>query len=151
MSRSRTERGACAAAAIVTLGALLAGCSEIYYDRRDIYFDRRDSIALGAGDAIAANEIAQMVDPRPPLSANTNIAANGDKMQSAVERYRTNRVIQPRDPNNSTLENLQQAQAVQASQSTSPITGVGSNALASGGTSPMASPSPTSTASSTGQ
>ena len=31
------------------LGALLAGCS-------DIYFDRRDTIALGAGDAIAANQ-----------------------------------------------------------------------------------------------
>ena len=37
-----------------------------------------------------------MVDPWPRDSANNNIAFNGDKMETAVERYRTGRVIPPR-------------------------------------------------------
>ena len=36
-----------------------------------------------------------MVDPWPPHSANRNIAFNGEKMQTAVERYRTGQVIPP--------------------------------------------------------
>ena len=39
-----------------------------------------------------------MVDPWPPHSGNTNIAFNGQKMQTAVERYRTDKVIPPVDP-----------------------------------------------------
>jgi hypothetical protein len=72
------------------LGALLAvlgGCSE--------YIDRRDTIARSGGNAVATNVVTQMVDPWPPESANRNIAFNGQKMQAAVERYRTNRVIPP--------------------------------------------------------
>ncbi|HEY4890297.1 MAG TPA: hypothetical protein VII10_01275, partial [Reyranella sp.] len=38
----------------------------------------------------------QTVDPWPPASANRNIAANGVVVQSAVERYRTCQVIQPK-------------------------------------------------------
>jgi hypothetical protein len=56
---------------------------------------------LSAGDAIAANKVAQMVDPWPASSANKNIAFNGDKMQSAAERYRTGKIIQPRSPTTS--------------------------------------------------
>jgi hypothetical protein len=80
-----------AAAGAAALGATLGGCS-------DLYFDRRDTIALSGGDAVNANAITQMVDPWPPQSGNTNIAFNGQKMQSAVERYRTNNVTQPVDP-----------------------------------------------------
>jgi hypothetical protein len=75
-------------AAALLLGALLGGCS-------DIYHDRRETISLTAGDAIASNRVAQMVDPWPRSSASKDIAFNGDKMQSAIERYRTNRVIPP--------------------------------------------------------
>ena len=75
----------------VTLTALLAGCS-------DLYLDRRDAIGLSAGDAIAANAIEQMRDPWPPNSGNTNIAFNGQRMQSAIERYRTGKVTPPVDP-----------------------------------------------------
>jgi hypothetical protein len=74
-----------------TLGAILGGCS-------DTYLDGRDSISLGAGDAIAANEVEQTIDPWPAWSGNTNIAANGQRMQSAVEHYRTNTEVQPIDP-----------------------------------------------------
>ena len=39
-----------------------------------------------------------MVDPWPPYSGDKNIAFNGQKMQTAVERYRTGKVIPPADP-----------------------------------------------------
>lgn len=70
-------------------GLLLAACSTDYYDRRE-------TISHTGGDAIAANKVVQMVDPWPRDSANKNIAFNGEKMQSAVERYRKNKVIIPR-------------------------------------------------------
>jgi hypothetical protein len=75
------------ALALVTALAALSGCSE--------YLDRRDTIALGGGNAVATDKVVQMVDPWPRASADRNIAFNGPKMQSAIERYRTNRVIPP--------------------------------------------------------
>jgi hypothetical protein len=73
--------------ALAVLFATLAGCSE--------YLDRRDTIALSGGNSVSANEATHMVDPWPRDSANRDIAYNGDKMQTAVERYRTNKVIPP--------------------------------------------------------
>lgn len=87
----RPVRSAIAAAA--ALGAMLAGCSD-----PGLYLDRRDTIALSGGDAVAGNAVAQMVDPWPPASGNTQIGGNGQKMQSAVERYRTDKVTEPVDP-----------------------------------------------------
>jgi hypothetical protein len=88
-----------AIAATVMLGALLAGCS-------DIYFDRRETIALGAGDAVAANQVEQMVDPWPPHSSNRNLTFNGERMQRAVECYRIDKVTQPVDLDPSTAAAL---------------------------------------------
>jgi len=79
-----------AGAAIAALGVSLGGCS-------DLYFDRRETITLGAGDAIAANEAQQVVDPWPPYSGNPNIAFNGQRMQAAIERYRQGKVVQAAD------------------------------------------------------
>ena len=90
MSRSRTKLATCALIAATAL----AGCS-------DLYFDRRESIALSAGDDLYSNQVTHMVDPWPAQSANRNIAFNGQKMQSAVERYRTNKVIAPVNPTTS--------------------------------------------------
>ena len=84
-----------AIAATVMLGALLAGCS-------DIYFDRRETIALGAGDAVAANQVEQMIDPWPPHSSNKNLTFSGERMQRAVECYRIDKVTQPVDLDPST-------------------------------------------------
>jgi hypothetical protein len=75
------------------LAALLAGCSD-----PGLYLDRRDAIARGAGAAVAANAAMQTSDPWPPQSGNTHIASNGQKMQSAIERYRTNTVTPPVSP-----------------------------------------------------
>lgn len=74
--------------ALAGLLTTVGGCSE--------YLDRRDPIALSAGNAIATDVVTHMVDPWPPASANRNIAFNGAKMETAQERYRTNRVIPPR-------------------------------------------------------
>ena len=67
--------------------AALAGCSE--------YTDRRDTISLDGGNAVATDIDTQMVDPWPVESGDKNIAFNGQKMQSAVQRYRLNQVIKP--------------------------------------------------------
>lgn len=74
--------------ALAALLSLVAACSE--------YIDRRDTIALSGGNAVATNVVTHMVDPWPRESANRNIAFNGPKIESAFERYRTNRVITPR-------------------------------------------------------
>ena len=68
--------------------AALGGCSE--------YLDHRESISVKGGDAVATDVATQMVDPWPRDSADRNIAFNGAKMETAVERYRTNKVIPPR-------------------------------------------------------
>ena len=99
-----------AVAATVMLGALLAGCSS------DIYFDRRDSIALGAGDAVAANQVEQMVDPWPPNSSNRNLTFNGERMQRAVECYRIDKVTQPVDLDPSTDAALPRSNGLCAGQ-----------------------------------
>jgi hypothetical protein len=78
-------------ALLVGFGALLGGCSDIYYDRRE-------TVALGADDHIASNTVAQMVDPWPRYVGNKNIAFNGERMQAGVERYRHHEVIRPVSP-----------------------------------------------------
>ena len=88
MSCQSNTKAATLALTLLAASCALSGCS-------DIYFDRRDSIAPSAGDAVAANKVTQMVDPWPPASANKNIAFNGEKMQTAVERYRQGRIIPP--------------------------------------------------------
>ncbi|HKY86218.1 MAG TPA: hypothetical protein VJL90_05620 [Pseudorhodoplanes sp.] len=92
-------------------GVLLAGCS-------DIYFDRRETIVPSAGDAVAANKVSQMVDPWPASSANKNIAFNGEKMQTAVERYRQGRIIPPVNATTSSVAYSQAAQQAGAAQNT---------------------------------
>jgi len=77
-----------AIAAVLIVGATLAGCSDIYYDRRE-------SIAFGADDAVASNKVTHTIDPWPAASANPNIPGHGDRTAAAVDRYRHNRVIPP--------------------------------------------------------
>jgi hypothetical protein len=90
MCRPKTNAGRLIARAVATIGLAvwLGGCS-------DVYWDHRETADLSGGDAIAANEMTQMVDPWPPNSGNKNIPYNGQKMQVAVERYRTGTVIPP--------------------------------------------------------
>jgi hypothetical protein len=59
----------------------LAGCSE--------YLDRKDTVFFGAGNAVETNIVTEVRDPWPLHAAQKNIAFSGDRMQRAVERYRT--------------------------------------------------------------
>jgi hypothetical protein len=95
MSQPRTKSAVRAIAAVMAFGVLLAGCS-------DIYLDRRETIALGADNAVASNMVEEMVDPWPRYSNNNNLAFNGERMQRAVECYRKDKVTQPADLNPST-------------------------------------------------
>ena len=78
------------------LGAALAGCSDIYYDHRD-------TVSFQAGDAVAANKVTHAVDMWPAAAGHREIVSNGQKMQSAVERYRTNKVTPPVGMNTSNI------------------------------------------------
>jgi prophage tail gpP-like protein len=93
--------------AIMLATSLLGGCS-------DIYFDRRETISLGADDGGATNQVAQMIDPWPREVGRREVAYNGQKMQTAVERYRTGRVIAPVNVTTSSAA-YQQAQKEAAS------------------------------------
>ncbi len=106
---SRSKINALAPA--LMLGTLLGGCS-------DIYFDRRDSIVPSAGDQLAVNRVTQAVDPWPPASANKNIAFDGEKMQTAVERYRQGRIIPPVNATTSSVAYQQAQQQAGAAQNT---------------------------------
>jgi hypothetical protein len=66
----------------------LAGCSE--------YLDRTDTMSWQSGNAMQTNKVSQMVDPWPAVSANRDIAFDGAVMGTAMTRYRTGKVIQPR-------------------------------------------------------
>ena len=102
-------------AAAVLLGAMLSGCSEYY-------FDRRDTISLHSGEAMAANRVTQMIDPWPAASAQRNIAYNGEKAATASERYRTGRIIPPVNATTSSTAYVaaqQQAQSTQNTQASS--------------------------------
>ena len=87
MPRSSDTARLRSAAAVLVL-TTLAGCS-------DLYLDRRETVALNADNAIATNRIVQTIDPWPPAAADRSYVYNGDKMRSAAERYRTGKIIQP--------------------------------------------------------
>lgn len=99
------------AAVIGVVAAALSGCSS------DIYLDRREGATLVSGDAPATNRVAHMIDPWPPASANRNIAFNGNKAQTAVERYRTGRIFPPVSATTSSAAYIQQQ-----SQQPTPVT-----------------------------
>ena len=134
MSRSRTDRGACrtagAIAVLILAGNALAGCADLYAPHEgDSYLDRRDTISLSGGDAVDGNTVTQMVDPWPAYSGDKNIAFNGQKMQAAVQRYRTDKVIEPVDPEQATSTD-------QSGQSISTTVNAGGSSAAASTTTP---------------
>ena len=105
-----------AMAAVVVLSTTVAGCS-------DMYFDRRDMVSLGAGDAIAANKAAQVIDPWPSSSGRTHIAYNGQRAQAALDRYDRGKVITPVLPTTTSKDYLSvQQQAATTASATNQAT-----------------------------
>ena len=56
----------------------------------------------GGGEAVAGNQIGQMVDPWPAYVNNKNLTFDGERMQRAVECYRIDKVTPPVDLDPST-------------------------------------------------
>lgn len=83
---------------LMLAAGLLCGCSA------DLYLDRRDTIAFRSGDAVAANKVAQMIDPWPAASTERRIATNGERTVRAIERYRTNRTTPLRTTSTSSVQ-----------------------------------------------
>jgi hypothetical protein len=79
----RTTRALLLAPALA-FGAMLGGCADMYYDRRE-------GVTFRGGDAVEANKVAHIIDPWPPAAANRSLEADGQRMQRAIERYRTNK------------------------------------------------------------
>ena len=74
--------------ALAMLGAALpAACTQ--------YLDRKDTAGFSAGNAVRTNAVTHVIDPWPAHAWNNRIAFDGERMQRAVERYRTNRVTDP--------------------------------------------------------
>src|SRR5262249_43973449 len=85
------------AVSVVLLAAMLGGCS-------DLYWDRRDSVAFWSGDAPASNVAIHTIDPWPPAAAKRRLTANGELMQKAAERYRTNKTTPLRPMGTSSVQ-----------------------------------------------
>lgn len=87
MSRNKSS-----ALKIRGLTALALGAATLLGACTDMYLDRRDQVSFAAGDAVAVNKVTHMIDPWPVQAGNRNIAFDGERMQAAAERYRTNKV-----------------------------------------------------------
>lgn len=67
--------------AVLLVAGLLGACSD--------YLDRRDTLALGAGDAVETNIATQVIDPWPRHARDVRADTNGERLQHAMERYRS--------------------------------------------------------------
>ena len=80
----------CAAALILAFAALaLAACDGLYGDDELArYLQRSDKITLSAGDDKEVNIATHTIRPWPRGVGDPRIAANGERMQRAIDRYR---------------------------------------------------------------
>ena len=109
----------CGIVAVVIFGSIVAGCSDIYYDRRE-------TILFGADDAVASNIAVQTIDPWPPHVENRRPPANGERVAAAIKRYRTGRVLTP--IGNDTSSSYQQQQQLQQQMMQDPPAASGTGA-----------------------
>jgi hypothetical protein len=54
----------------------------------DKYVDRRDQVTFGAGDAVAFNRAAQIIDPWPEASRNLRQSGRGEQAEAALAKLR---------------------------------------------------------------
>jgi hypothetical protein len=71
-------------------GALLCSCAALAWDQDPAaeYLQRSNKITLSAGNAKEVNAATHVIDPWPPYVGNRRIPGNGERMVSAIERYR---------------------------------------------------------------
>jgi hypothetical protein len=54
----------------------------------DKYVDRRDQVTFGAGDAIAFNKAAQIIDPWPAQARTVTHGMRGEQAEAALAKLR---------------------------------------------------------------
>jgi hypothetical protein len=128
LANERTAKGsplraqARRATLLALAGLAVAGCdlhSDYYTHMSSQYIERRDTVSMGGGDAVASNKVLQMQDPWPVASANRNLPMHGHVAASAMERYRTGKVIVPVGMNTSSTNYQSQAQGSSGASSLS--------------------------------
>ncbi|MEI9430303.1 hypothetical protein [Mesorhizobium sp. Cs1299R1N3] len=62
--------------AVLAGACALTGCAD--------YMNHRDSVTLGVGDAMMANQALHAVDPFPPDAHNTKIEGDGRRVAAAM-------------------------------------------------------------------
>ncbi|RFB75495.1 hypothetical protein [Methylovirgula sp. 4M-Z18] len=69
--------------------ASLAGCADnpLFDDPSGQYLDRIHTVTPTAGNAMKANEVAQVNDPWPRYVHNTRIPGDSARLTKAIERY----------------------------------------------------------------
>ena len=102
----------------------LAGCFDVnhtYYDHMvSEHYARREAITTHGPDAVATNLALQVRDPWPAVSANRNLPMNGAVAASAIERYRTGKVIPPRGIGTSSVSSYGQTPSGQSGAASGP-------------------------------
>ena len=79
-----------AAAAVLCLPAM--ACTQPNYLNTG---DRIDSVTFQAGDAVAHNKVVQTQNPWPGYARRTHIHTNGEKIDLAIDRYKSDQVKAP--------------------------------------------------------
>lgn len=88
-----SRRTATALISIVLFAVGLAGCAQ------DL--ERRETMALHAGDAVARNKIAHIIDPWPAHAGRTRIHTDAKRMTGVIEDYRNPPVEEASKPTDS--------------------------------------------------
>ncbi len=57
--------------------------------------DRTDTVTFQAGDAVAHNKVVQTHNPWPGYARRTHIHTNGEKIDLAIDRYKSDQVKEP--------------------------------------------------------
>lgn len=65
-----------------------AEADEPFWDELARYFQRIDTVTVASGDARNVNAVTHIIDPWPHYVGNRRIPANGQRMVSAIRRYR---------------------------------------------------------------
>jgi hypothetical protein len=75
--------------AVVAVAAACGGCWAGVYENPAEYLHRTDTITLSAGNAKDVNAATHIIDPWPRRAANRRIPSNGERMEHAIERYKS--------------------------------------------------------------
>lgn len=85
-------------AGIAVLAAIGSGCAS------EAYLNNDDTVTLGVGDAVAANRVAQTINPTPPVANRTTINSDGNRILTGTKLYEKNESKEPESLNTSDVK-----------------------------------------------